>query len=328
MYRFIYWHKILNPESDYQPVILVTGCGSGIGLSLAKLLYSQKAYRVCITARNDSIEKLRQKMPEDERFMILPLDVTSDKDRKRTVEQISARWGRVDILVNNAGISYRSVVEHMTKEDEELQMATNYFGPMELIKLVLPAMREEGRGKIINISSVSGMLAMPTMASYSASKYALEGASEALWYELRPFGIDVAMIQPGFIKSQSFHRVRYSEAAKKSEEHDDAYSEFYRSMNPFIARLMGYSFTTPATVSYLVLNVIRTQKPPLWIPATLDAELFYYLRRFVPRRLLHPILYSLLPRVSLWGAKHSRRRDPPLFKYWARKFLRLFIDDK
>lgn len=307
------------------PVIFVTGCSTGIGLSLAKLLYLQKRYRVCITARSESLNILKESFAEDDRFMVHALDVTSDASRKEAIAAVTARWGRVDVLVNNAGISYRSVVEHMTKEDEELQMATNYFGPMELIKLVLPSMRQTGRGKIINISSVSGMLAMPTMASYSASKYALEGASEALWYELRPFGIDVAMIQPGFINSKSFQKVRYSETAVYSEENDEAYTEFYRNMKPFVAKLMNHSQTTPAKIAYLVLDVIRTQRPPLWIPATLDAEAFYYLRRFVPRRLLHPILYSLLPGVSKWGGKYSHRRpSPPLMKYWLRKLLSFF----
>jgi Short-chain alcohol dehydrogenase of unknown specificity len=328
MYRFVYWFKILNPPRSYKPVILVTGCASGIGLALAFLLHKNHGFRVCVTAREDNMENLKNAFHNDERFMVLPLDVTSDEDRKSVIKTIEEKWGRVDILVNNAGISYRSVVEHMTKEHEELQMAVNYFGPMELIRLVLPAMRNSGRGKIINISSVSGMLAMPTMASYSASKYALEGASEALWYELRPFGIDVSMIQPGFINSKSFNKVRYTDAACDSERGDEPYSEYYRSMAPFVAKLMGYSRTTPATIAFLVQDVIKTQNPPLWIPATLDAELFYYLRRFVPRRLLHPVLYALLPRVSEWGKKYSRRRAPaPLFRYWARKFVTFFVNE-
>ncbi|MNT19327.1 hypothetical protein D3C72_1545830 [compost metagenome] len=99
-------------------------------------------------------------------------------------------------------------------------------------------------------------------------------------------------------------------------------------MAPFVAKLMGYSRTTPATIAFLVLDVIRTQQPPLWIPATLDAEVFYYLRRFVPRRLLHPVLYSLLPGVKSWGQKYSRRRPPaPVMKYWLRKFVTFFINE-
>jgi len=101
----------------------------------------------------------------------------------------------------------------MTVADEQLQMQTNYFGPLALIRDLLPSMREKGRGKIINVSSVSGMIAMPTMASYSASKHALKGASEALWYEMKPYGINVSLIQPGFIKSNSFHNVYFSHSS-------------------------------------------------------------------------------------------------------------------
>jgi short-subunit dehydrogenase len=104
--------------------------------------------------------------------------------------------------ISRPSASYRAVVEHMSEPEEQHQFDTNYFGAVGLIRLVLPYMREIGRGKIINVSSVSGMLAMPTMGSYSASKYALEGLSEALWYEVRPLGINVSLIQPGFVKSK------------------------------------------------------------------------------------------------------------------------------
>jgi len=196
--------------SLYKPVIMITGCGSGLGLAVAELLYKQDQYRLVVTARNRSVKMLKEKFPESDRLMIRELNVALEKQRKNLIEEIERTWGGVDILVNNAGISYRAVVEHMTDEDEFLQIQTNYLGPMGLIRLVQPKMRERGRGKIINISSVSGMLAMPTMGAYSASKYALEGASEALWYEMRPLGINVVLIQPGFINSNSFKHVYYT----------------------------------------------------------------------------------------------------------------------
>lgn len=197
-------------EQTYKPVILVTGCSSGIGLALAHLLYPYIDYRLVITVREKSLEKTRALFTENDRFMIKVLDVTSEHDRARVIHEIEKKWGGVDILVNNAGISYRAVIEHMTDKDEELQMATNYFGPMAMIRLCLPHMRDTGRGKIINVSSVAGMLAMPTMASYSASKFALEGASESLWYEMRPFGVSISLVQPGFTHSNSFQNVYHT----------------------------------------------------------------------------------------------------------------------
>lgn len=312
LYKYIYWFKRIRPNS-YKPVILITGCSSGIGLEIAKLFASFSNYRTVITARSHSIEKLKQMFPEKENVIVHELDITSRGSRNAVIAMITEKWGGVDILVNNAGVSYRSVIEHMTTEDEAMQMATNYLGPMALIRAVLPRMREKGRGKFINISSVSGMLAMPTMASYSASKAALEGASEALWYEMKPFGIDVSLIQPGFVHSESFKHVRYTEKGQASEQGHDAYTEFYRNMKPFVTKLMGMSRTSPESIAKLVLYVVQTERPPLWIPASIDAEFFYYLRRLLPRRILHPFLYHCLPGVKNWGKGFIHKRKEGFF---------------
>jgi len=308
MFRWRYYFKRKTPGT-YKPVILITGCTSGIGLATAQLLYSQTSYRVVITGRKKSLERLHGKFKESDRFWIRPLDVTSAKERDVLLDEIRDKWTGVDILVNNAGISYRAVVEHMSEADEFLQMSTNYLGPVALIKAVLPHMREQGRGKIINISSVSGMLAMPTMASYSASKYALEGLSESLWYEAKPFGINVVLIQPGFIRSNSFRNVYYSKQSDPEVQKSTPYRDYYLNMVPFIAKLMRLSFTPPESIAKLILKVIRTESPPLWIPASLDAWVFYYLRRIVPRRVLMPLLFSLLPGSRNWGLKHTHRRQ-------------------
>lgn len=311
LYKYIYWFKRVRPNS-YKPVILITGCSSGIGFEIAKLFASYTNYRTVITSRGHSLPKLKQEFPESETVKVLELDITSRSSRNAVIANVTKDWGGVDILVNNAGISYRSVIEHMSTEDEAIQMATNYLGPMALIRAVLPSMREKGRGKFINVSSVSGMLAMPTMASYSASKAALEGASEALWYEMRPFGIDVSLIQPGFVKSDSFKNVRYTEKGKLSEEGRDPYTEFYQNMKPFVSKLMGLSRTSPQKIAQLVLYVVQTERPPLWIPASFDAEFFYYLRRLLPRRILHPFLYSCLPGVKSWGKGFIYKRKEGL----------------
>lgn len=293
---------------ELRPVILITGCGSGIGLALADLLYLYDQYRVCITARGRSLEFLKGAFVENKNFIIRPLDVTSAEQRQALVEEVSQKWGGVNVLVNNAGISYRSVVEHMDEKDEMSQLMTNYLAPMALTRLVLPFMRRKGRGKIINVSSVSGMLAMPTMASYSASKYALEGASEALWYEMRPLGVNVTLVQPGFIRSNSFQRVYYSDASRKAEKEGGEYSDYYRNMAPFVGKMMNSTYATPDTVAQKIINVIQKPNPPLRVLATLDALLFYYIRRWTPRRLLQPFLFSVLPNAPSWGKSYSNAR--------------------
>ena len=307
MLRLWYWFRRRTPQT-FKPVILVTGCSSGIGLELANLLFHHTQYRVVVTARESSLALLREKFTEDDRFWIRKLDVNSHRDRVQLIEEIRSSWAGVNILINNAGISYRAVVEHMTEADELHQMSTNYLGPVSLIRLVMPYMRQIGRGKIINVSSVSGMLAMPTLASYSASKYALEGLSEALWYEAKPMGINVSLIQPGFVRSSSFTKVYYTEKSNPKNGSNRPYADYYDNMTPFVERLMNMSLTGADGVARLILKVIRTENPPLWIPATLDASVFYYLRRLVPRRLLLPLLFRALPGARHWGRSYTHRR--------------------
>ncbi len=295
-------------SKDFKPVILVTGCSSGIGLSLAKLLVEETQYRVVLTARFQSIKNIRDNnISESDRIMIEPLDIQSSKQISSLVQKVEERWGGIDILVNNAGISYRAVVEHMDEASELDQMTTNYLGPMDLIRSVLPFMRRKGRGKIINVSSVSGMLAMPTMSSYSASKYAMEGASEALWYEMKPLGINVSLVQPGFVNSKSFKNVAFSpmSSPKSRKRH---YKDYYKSMEPFIEKMMGYSITTSDKVAAKILWTIKKQNPPLRIPASPDALAFYYLRRLVPRRIFHYLLFWLLPGSKNWAKSYSNKR--------------------
>ena len=303
-----YFFRRTQQGQQFKPVILITGCASGIGLALAKLLVKKEQYRLVLTAREKSIGSLKNQFREDQRVWIRPLDVTSEDQRLALIHEIETKWGGVNVLVNNAGISYRSVVEHMSDQEELAQLNVNYLGPMALIKRVLPLMRLKGRGKIINVSSVSGMLAMPTMASYSASKYALEGASESLWYETRPFGIDICLVQPGFVRSSSFENVYYSHLSKLAMQKDIPYSDFYEAMGPFVGKMMKKSFSTAEDVARKILWAIQKEAPPLWIPATYDAYIFYYLRRLMPRRLLLPFLFLCLPGARHWGKRHTHKR--------------------
>jgi len=304
--------RLLNrrkPSLPYQPVLLVTGCSSGIGLALARLLEKERRYRVVVTARESSLPKIKKAgLVESDRFLLRPLDVNVGDERKALIQEIKRIWGGVDILVNNAGISYRAVVEHMSESDELNQLRTNYLAPMALIRLVLPFMRKKGRGKIINVSSVSGMLAMPTMSSYSASKHALQGASEALWYEMKPLGINVTLVQPGFVNSNSFKNVYHPVKHLARSGEDAVYEDYYDNMIPFVAKMMRSSLANPTTIAKKILRVIKTQNPPLMVPASPDAVVFYYLRRLIPRRLFFPILFHLLPRSKRWGEKYTKAR--------------------
>ena len=296
-------------KQSYHPVILITGCRSGLGLALARLFSKFENYRLVLTAREKALSKLKLQFSESDRLIIRALDVADSSSRIQLIHEIESQWGGVDILINNAGISYRAVAEHMTDEDELLQLQTNYLGLMSLTRLVLPKMREKGRGKIINVSSVSGMLAMPTMSSYSASKFAIEGASESLWYELKPLGINVSVIQPGFIRSNSFKNVYYTEKSKPENSAIGPYSDYYENMTPFVEKLMRISPVNSRGIAKKILKVVQTENPPLWVPVTPDAYIFYHLRRWIPRRLFLPILFLLLPKASSWGALYTKKRS-------------------
>jgi NAD(P)-dependent dehydrogenase (short-subunit alcohol dehydrogenase family) len=284
--------------------ILVTGASAGVGLQLAKLLLRGR-HRLVLTARASSLERFaEQGIFAGERVLLLPLDVTRDEERRAALAAVEERWGGVDVLVNNAGLSYRAVAEHLTAEERMAQMDANFFGPMELVKLVLPHMRAQRYGRIINVSSVGGMTAMPTLSIYSASKFALEGASESLWYEVRPFGIRVSVIRPGFINSDGFRKTKFtSQATLALTDLQDPYHAHYVNMDELIAALMTLTFYTPKDVAEAILGVIDAKNPPLWVSGTLDARLFDLLRRLLPAGLYHRLLYAGLPRIWRWGQR-------------------------
>ncbi len=287
--------------STKHKTILITGATTGIGLALVReALYN--GHVVIGTARESSISRFDNiQLPHRERFHPLVLDIADIESHERIAAAVLSKHGHLDVLINNAGISYRAVVEHMTEQDELRQLRVNYLGPMSLTRSFLPYMREHGRGHIITISSVSGMMAMPTMSSYSASKFAIEGAMEALYYEMKPWNINVTLVQPGFVNSDSFRNVYYPvdiEAKKKV-----AYANYYSSMSKFIERLMNNAYATPESVARKVIGLLRRKRIPIRLQPTLDAIVFLTLRRFFPRRLYHPFLYRMLPGVKSWRNK-------------------------
>jgi NAD(P)-dependent dehydrogenase (short-subunit alcohol dehydrogenase family) len=287
------------PHLPERPVVLVTGCSSGIGLALARRLVAWPAARVVLTARAASLDVLREEgLVESDRVLALPLDVVDLDQREAVVAAVAERFGGVDVLINNAGVAYRSVAEHLMPHDAFEQLATNFLGPMDLARLVLPHMRRRRCGRIINVSSVSGMMAMPTMGAYSASKFALEGASESMWYEMRPWNVHVTLVQPGFIRSESFRNTRLSVGARRAEgDPSEPYAPVYLGMGPFIEWLMNHAVATPDVVARRILATLRRRHPPLRVSATIDARFFYLMRRLMPRRLYHGVLYALLPHV-------------------------------
>lgn len=283
-------------------VVLITGASKGLGLCLSKQL-QESDFHLILTARESSLARFAiENIEENENIWIRPLDITNVSQRKQLISELDSELGGVDILINNAGVSYRSVVEHVNDDYRNAQMDVNFMSVMELTRIVLPKMREKRSGRIVNISSVGGMMAMPTMAVYSASKFALEGATEALYYEVKPWNIKVTLIEPGFINSSSFMDTQYTDLSKSSVENsDDPYYQHYQNMGPFIGRTMRLSPATAEGVAAKIVKIINSKNPPLRVLATPDAVLFGLMRRLLPRRVYHWILYNSLPGVRKWG---------------------------
>ena len=296
------------PDIDDRPVVLITGASTGIGLALAKKLITEP-YRLVLTARSSSLPRFSEHgFAENEHLRLRPLDVTKADEANKVVEDVNRVWGGVDVLINNAGVAYRAVMEHLSDADEEDQFRINYLGPLHLIRCVLPYMRSRRQGRIINISSVGGMMAMPTMGGYSASKFALEGASEALWYELRPWGIKVTLIEPGFVKSNSFRNAMFTPQSQKALDNPRLpYHPYYANLIRFIEKMMLKSPTTPEKIAAQILKVMRHPDPRLRVSATYDAVIFRLLRRLLPQRLYHYVLYRSLPEISHWVPDHPER---------------------
>lgn len=282
-------------------MVLVTGASTGLGLAISRELL-KTGHRLILTARASSLRRFAAAgLVEGDRLWLRALDVTDDAQRRAVVREAAEKWDGIDVLINNAGIAIRCVVEHVDETSREEIFAVNYRAPMDLARLVLPGMRARRFGRIINISSVGGMVAMPTLSLYSASKFALEGASEALWYEVRPFGIGVCLVQPGFIRSDSFRNTRFTASSGRGHrDATDPYHAHYRHMDALIARLMTLSPSDAASVARVVVRAIQRRDPPLRIHGTFDAHVFALLRRFLPRDAFHHFLYRRLPGIRDW----------------------------
>ena len=184
------------PKSLQRPVVLLTGASSGIGYDVAPLLV-RYGYTVYGAARR--VEKIEELASEG--VKALSLDVTDEASMEAAVQQIIDAEGRIDVLINNAGYGSYGAIEDVPIDEARRQFEVNLFGLARLTQLVLPHMRAQGRGRILNISSMAGRITMPLGAWYHATKYALEAFSDALRMEVEEFGIDVVIIEPGGIKT-------------------------------------------------------------------------------------------------------------------------------
>jgi NAD(P)-dependent dehydrogenase (short-subunit alcohol dehydrogenase family) len=238
------------------PAWLVTGCSTGIGRHVAQVAL-EAGCRVAVTARRpEAVADLAAAHPG--LAIALPLDVTDRDQIGAAVAETEARFGAVDVLVNNAGYGYMAAVEEGEDAEVRALFDTNYFGAVDAIKAVLPGMRERGRGHVVNISSMTGLVANPPNVYYSSTKFALEALSEGLAKEVAPFGIRVTAIEPGAFRTDWSTR-----SMKEAREPNPAYADTVGARKALI-KAAGDRFPgDPRKVAEAVLMVTRLDDPPL-----------------------------------------------------------------
>ena len=184
-------------------VVVITGGSRGLGLVMARQLADEGA-RLCLLARDrDELDRARAQLPADAEVMTIRCDVRRRADVRLAMDMILERWSAVDVLINNAGVIQVGPLEHMTEDDFENAMATHFWGPLHMMFEAVPSMRRRGFGRIVNISSIGGKMAVPHMAPYSASKFALVGLSDAVRSELDQYGIRVTTVTPALMRTGS-----------------------------------------------------------------------------------------------------------------------------
>jgi short-subunit dehydrogenase len=299
----------LSHSQQEQEVVLITGASQGIGRAIVHHLRGRKNCTVIATARESSLALLHSLRGEcDPQFIARPLDVTKEEDRLRLMREMELRGLTITTLINNAGVCGRGPFEQIGSAEMIDQLQTNVLGGHELAKLLIPGMKRIGRGKIIAVSSLSGMMGVPTMGAYSATKFALEGLYEALYYELKPLDISVTLMQLGFIRSESFLNSRFSQLTQDSVVRGDAYGIMTNRMNEGITKGMRFSLTTPETVAKAAVRIIDSPNPPLRRVVGLDGHLFTLFRRIAPRAFFHWIVYNSLYGKGDWEKALRRER--------------------
>ncbi|HAW70217.1 MAG TPA: hypothetical protein DHD79_08565 [Firmicutes bacterium] len=263
--------------TQYQNV-LITGASSGIGAAIAKLL-AENNYHVWGTTRKETSAIPFPVSPEAaQRIKFVRLDVTDDSSVKKCFAQVMQEAGHIDVLINNAGYGIYGSIEDVTIELAKAQFETNVFGTLRMIRAFLPVMRQRGSGLIINVSSLAGKLVIPFQTHYAASKHAIEAFTEGLRQEVRPFGIKVAMIEPGDINTN------FNNATEFSGKEESAYKKWTDASWKTIDVNLQKA-PSPEVIAKKVLKIVRSQNPATRYPAgDFMSERFPFLARFLPDR--------------------------------------------
>jgi NAD(P)-dependent dehydrogenase (short-subunit alcohol dehydrogenase family) len=271
--------------------VLITGCSSGIGHATAELLASQ-GWNVYASARRpESVADLQAKGCKT-----LALDVTDEASMSAAVQQVTEAEGAVGVLINNAGYSQSGAVETVPVDDVRRQFETNVFGLLRMCQLALPGMRDQGWGKVVNLGSMGGKLTFPGGGIYHSTKYALEALSDALRFEVRGFGVDVILIEPGLITT-GFGDVASGSVSAAPDEGP------YARFNRHVAKLTAEAYQGPMiklgggpeVVAATISKALAARRPKARYPVTASAHLLINQRRVIPDRVWDLIMRAQFP---------------------------------
>ena len=273
-------------------IVLITGCSSGIGRATAHHLAARK-WTVYATARRvDAIDDLAR-----DGCLILPLDVTNEDSMVAAVAAVEQEHGAVDALVNNAGYGEYGPVEEVPLDAARMEFETNVFGLARMAQLVLPGMRKQRRGRIVNVGSMGGRFTFPGGGWYHASKYAVEALSDALRFEVRPFGVHVVLVEPGTIKTRFAETaVGESGAVAGPDVHggDGPYASFNAAMAKTVhgayQGALGRMAVGPEAVAKVIEKALTADRPRARYPVTVGARLMLGVRKVLPDRAFDAVL--------------------------------------
>jgi NAD(P)-dependent dehydrogenase (short-subunit alcohol dehydrogenase family) len=273
--------------------VLITGCSSGIGRATA-LRLAGRGWKVYATARRpESIVALAEAGCKT-----LALDVTDEQSMRAAVEEVERSEGAIGVLVNNAGYSQSGAVETVPLEAVRRQFETNVFGLVALTQLVLPMMREQRWGKVVNVGSMGGRLTFPGGGFYHATKHALEAISDALRFEVRGFGVDVILLEPGLITTE-FGEAATASMTEIASSEDDPYARFNATVGALTKgaydgpmRLLGAG---PERIAKVIERAISRRRPPARITITPSAKVPIALRRLLPDRAWDAVMRAQYP---------------------------------
>ena len=256
-------------SSSDQKVAIVTGSSTGIGYETS-LILARNGFLTYATMRNlNKSEDMKLTVAKENLpIQIKQLDVTEDLSVKNAIQEISSQTGRIDVIVNNAGYGLNGAFEDLAMDEVKAQYETNVYGLMRTTQAVLPIMRKQKSGTIVNISSGAGRFGFPGGSAYVSTKFAVEGLSESMSYELEPFGIKVVIVEPGVIRTNFMDGLVI---AKKSQDPNSPYSQIMQKIATGFEEMMKNA-SSPDLVAKVVLNAIRDKNPSLRYLAGNDVE--------------------------------------------------------